>query len=73
MIQISFYARYQELMGMKTFQIDFSGTLTDLLKRGEFTRIPPDAIITIDRKVASGSEYIDPNSEVAFLPPVSGG
>ena len=73
MIQIVFYARYRELMGQKNFKIEFTGSLNDLLNRDEFVRIPPDAIIAINHRVASRSETIVSGAQISFLPPVSGG
>ena len=73
MIQIVFYARYRELMGQTNLKIEFIGSLKDLLNRDELVRIPPDAIITINHRVASRSETIESGAQVSFLPPVSGG
>jgi molybdopterin converting factor small subunit len=73
MIQIVFYARYRELMGQTNLKIEFIGSLKDLLNRDELVRIPPDAIITINHRVASRSETIVSGAQISFLPPVSGG
>ncbi|MFM8429772.1 MAG: MoaD/ThiS family protein [Holophagaceae bacterium] len=73
MIHITFFARYRELIGKTELDIEFTGTVRDLLDRTELTPIPPNALIAINHKIASGSDIIESGSRVSFFPPVSGG
>ncbi len=73
MIKIYFFARYRELMGRHIDELEFTGSLQDLLQINDLAKIPTNALITIDDKVANGTEMVISGSQISFLPPVSGG
>jgi molybdopterin converting factor subunit 1 len=79
-VRALFFARYRDLLGTSDLEVELDRPVpvrefVDALReRGEpFSRLPSDAAVAVNRKVAGPDRPVRPGDEVAFLPPVAGG
>lgn len=79
-VRALFFARYRDLLGTPEVEVEVEGPVSvrefveALRDRGEpFSRLPSDAAVAVNRKVAGPDRRVVPGDEVAFLPPVAGG
>ncbi len=79
-IEVRFFARYAELVGVERLALPFDGPVTvrDLLTRIRSTVpgaevIPPRPLCALNAVQARGDEIVHEGDELAILPPVAGG
>lgn len=79
-INVRLFASYRELIGRSTLEVDVpDGTSVEELYGALQRQYPPLAELrrfttfAVNRDVVSGETVLDPDDEVAFLQPVSGG
>jgi molybdopterin synthase sulfur carrier subunit len=75
-IQVRFFGQLEELTGKVKIETGHISDTDTLVKR--ILELYPSLkefrfLVTVDRKVVGGNQPLTPGSEVAFLPPFSGG
>ncbi len=79
-LEIRLFASLRELAGAETIRVslDRDATAADLLAKAGL--LYPDlasalrsVVVAVDRRIVAPADPVPPLSEVAFLPPVSGG
>jgi molybdopterin converting factor subunit 1 len=79
-VRTLFFAAYRDLLGTSELRVDLEGepTVENLVRslraRGApFDALPPRPAVAVNHTYVDSSERLEPNDEVAFIPPVAGG
>jgi molybdopterin converting factor subunit 1 len=79
-VRVKLFAAARELAGQDTVTLDVTsgGTVADVRKALETTnpelcRIIPHSLWAVDTQYAVQSQHVSEQSEIALIPPVSGG
>lgn len=79
-IRLLLFALYRDLAGTSQLDVELppgatAATLVDAVRSrgGGFARIPPDAIVAVNREYAPPETPLSEGDEVALIPPVAGG
>ena len=79
-VKVRLFARFRDAFGKDAIDVplDHGGTVRDL--RGQIALLNPDVATLLSRsqvavndELAADNRIVDPQDEVAILPPVSGG
>jgi molybdopterin converting factor small subunit len=78
-VTVQLFASYAELLGASTIELSIApnSTVNDLLSRIRLlpgaSMLPAAPRIAVNRSFASADQRIQPNDEIALIPPVAGG
>ena len=79
-IEVHLFARARDLAGSARLTVDLPERATVAVLRSRLTELLPSlrallarSMIAVDNEVAEDGKLLRPDSEVALLPPVSGG
>jgi molybdopterin converting factor subunit 1 len=78
-VTVQLFASYADLLGAPTVELPLTPgtTVHDLVQRIRSlpgaSSLPAAPRVAVNRSFATGDHIIDPNDEIALIPPVAGG
>lgn len=78
-VTVQLFASYAELLGSPTIELSLApnSTVNELLQRIRLlpgaSMLPAAPRVAVNRTFASADQCIQPNDEIALIPPVAGG